>query len=300
MKKMLFIVNPKAGKATIKNNLLYILDIFTKANYQVTVYPTQFRNSAANIVVEEWQHYDLLVCSGGDGTLDEVVTGVMKAGATLPIGYIPAGSTNDFAKSLGIPSDNIKAARNIVRGTPFSCDIGMFNSNAYFVYIAAFGAFTEVSYSTPQQAKNLLGHLAYVLEGAKSLSSVKACHLSVEYDTHKIESDFIYGMITNSISIGGFKRFRGSEVEFDDGLFEGLFIKMPKNPIELQAIIGALLLNDINENYMYFFKASEVKITSTELIPWTMDGEYGGEHKEVLIKNKVKAIQIIRNRNVAV
>ena len=246
MKKLLFIVNPKAGKAAIKNKLLAIIDMFTKADYQVTVYPTQAKKDAVRLVREQASNYDLLVCSGGDGTLDEVVTGIMRASCPVPIGYIPAGSTNDYAKSLGIPSDNIKAAQNIINGTPFLCDVGIF-SDRYFVYIAAFGAFTEVSYSTPQQTKNLVGHLAYLLEGARSLTAIKSYSVAVAYDDELVEGEYIFGMVTNSISVGGFKRFRGNEVQYDDGLFEGLFIKQPKNPLELQAIIGALLMNDVNE-----------------------------------------------------
>lgn len=296
MKRLLFIVNPKAGKLQIKNSFLNITDLFTKAGYQVTVYPTQGHKDAENIVEREAGGYDLLVCAGGDGTLDEVVTGLMRSGKRVPLGYIPAGSTNDYGKSLGIPAENFSAASNIIKGSPFSCDIGMFNED-YFVYIAAFGAFTGVSYSTSQQTKNMVGHLAYLLEGAKSLPSIKSYHVKVEYDNHFLEDDYIFGMISNSISVGGFKSFRGNEVEFDDGLFEGLFIKRPKNPIELQAIIGALLMGDVNENYMHFFKAASVFVSS-ERMHWTLDGEYGGDHEQVRIRNIPKAIDIIRYREI--
>lgn len=293
MKKLLFIINPYAGKGGIKHTLLKILDIFTKYGYQITVYPTQKRKDAEHIAKKYGKDYDLLVCSGGDGTLDEVVTGILRGGYSIPIGYIPAGSTNDYAKSLGMSSNNIKAAELVMTGMPLPCDVGMFNSD-YFVYIAAFGAFTEVSYNTPQQTKNLVGHLAYVLEGAKSLVSIKSYHVIIKYDDCIKEGDYIFGMISNSISVGGFKSVFGNDVEFDDGLFEGLFIKQPKNPLELQAIIGALLLSDVNQDYMLYFKASKIKITSQTVIPWTLDGEYGGEHTEVMIENQKHGIQIIR------
>lgn len=298
MKKLLFIVNPRAGKSMIKNKILDIIDMFTKSGYQVTVYPTQARGAAVRLVEENTEVYDLIVCSGGDGTLDEVVTGMMKSEVRIPIGYIPAGSTNDFAKSLGISSDSRKAAMEIIKGRPFPCDIGRFNAD-FFVYIAAFGAFTEVSYNTSQQTKNMMGHLAYFLEGAKSLSMIKSYYVMVEYDGQKLEGNYIFGMVTNSLSVGGFKRFRENEVEFDDGLFEGMFIKQPQNPLDLQAIIGALLLNDLNESHMNFFKACKVVITSKEKISWTIDGEYGGEHEEVVIANETKAIEIIRNMDIS-
>lgn len=293
MKKLLFIINPYAGKGAIKHTLLKILDIFTKNEYQVTVHPTQKRKDAEYIARKYATDYDLMVCSGGDGTLDEVVTGVLRSGYSIPIGYIPAGSTNDYAKSLGMPSNNIKAAELVMTGVPSPCDIGMFNKD-YFIYIAAFGAFTEVSYNTPQQTKNLVGHLAYVLEGAKSLVSIKSYCVTIEYDECQKEGDYIFGMISNSISVGGFKSVFGNDVEFDDGLFEGLFIKQPKNPLELQAIIGALLLSDVNQEYMLYFKASKVKVVSQNAIPWTLDGEYGGEHSQVVIENQKHGVEIIR------
>ncbi|SFR97745.1 diacylglycerol/lipid kinase family protein [Anaeromicropila populeti] len=294
MKKVLFVMNPKSGKATIKNALFEILDLFTKNNFITTVYATQKSKDAIEIIEKVGEEYELIVCSGGDGTLDEVVTGILNAKLNTPIGYIPAGSTNDFAKSLGIPSRKMEAAKLIVHGKEFQCDIGVFNQS-YFVYIAAFGIFTDVSYSTPQSTKNLIGHMAYLLEGVKSLSLLQSYHLIVEHDEEVIEDDFIFGMITNSISVGGFKSFRGQKVQFDDGLFEVLLIRMPKNPLELQSILGALILNDINKDYMCFFKTSELTIHSEQEVSWTLDGEFGGLHKTVLIQNKQKEITILRN-----
>ena len=204
-KKLLFVFNPCSGKAQIKNQLLDIVDTMVKADYEVTIYPTQCAGDAKEKVEAYAGNYDLVVCSGGDGTLDEVVTGMMQCKAKVPLGYIPAGSTNDFASSLGIPKDMEKAAEAAVTGKPFPCDVGLFNGD-YFVYVAAFGLFTEVSYKTSQEWKNVLGHAAYILEGAKCLHDIPSFMMQVEYNNMRIQDEFIYGMITNSTSVGGFIR----------------------------------------------------------------------------------------------
>lgn len=290
-KNMLFIYNAKAGKAQIRNNLVDILDIFIKGGYEVTVHPTQARGDAILAVKEKDETYDIVACSGGDGTLDEVVTGMMQCEKKVPIGYIPAGSTNDFAMSLDIPKNMVTAAETIIDGKDYSCDIGQFNEDT-FVYIAAFGLFTEVSYGTDQQMKNILGHMAYLLEGVKSISQMKSYKIKATVDGKVIEDEFIYGMVTNSMSVGGFKRITGNNVELDDGMFEVTLIKRPMNPIELNRVMVALLDRDIDAECMYCFKAKEIVIESEEKVSWTLDGEYGGDHKEVSIKNLHKALEI--------
>lgn len=288
---MLFIFNPRAGKAKIKNKLCEIIDIFVKAGYEVTVYPTQEAGDAVRAVREKEDGYDILACSGGDGTLDEVVNGMVQCNKNIPIGYIPAGSTNDFAGSLGIPKDMLKAARIVVDGSDYPCDIGAFNEES-FVYIAAFGLFTDVSYETKQDIKNVLGHMAYILEGMKRLPSVKSYKLRISYEDAVIEDEFIFGMVTNSISVGGFKRITGKYVELDDGVFEVTLIRKPTNPLELNLIIAALLNHNINNDYMYCFKTAEITFEAPQEIPWTMDGEFGGSHKRVCIKNRKQAVTI--------
>lgn len=290
-KKLFFIFNPRAGKAKIKNKLLDIIDIFVKAKYDVTVYPTQKEGDAMHVVKDKAENYDILVCSGGDGTLDEVVNGMFRCGKQIPIGYIPAGSTNDFAGSIGIPRDMIKAAQIIVSGRNYACDIGEFNEDS-FVYIAAFGLFTDVSYETSQEVKNVLGHMAYILEGMKRLSAIKSYRLKVCYEDMELIDDFIFGMVTNSISVGGFKRITGKYVELDDGEFEVTLIKKPESALELNVIIAALLNRNINTDYMYCFKTSEISFESQREIPWTTDGEFGGNHKKVNIKNRKQAVEI--------
>ena len=292
MKKMLFIYNPNSGMGLLKPKLSDVLDIFVKGGYEVTVYPTQRSQDAVRKVSEYKEEYDLVACSGGDGTLDEVVTGMMMRENKTPIGYIPAGTTNDFASSLHISKDMLGAADTAVNGVPFPCDIGHFNDD-YFVYIAAFGLFTDVSYETDQNMKNVLGHLAYVLEGAKRLFNIPSYKVKVTHDDEVIEDEFVYGMVTNSRSVGGFRNLIGKQVGFDDGVFEVTLIKTPKNPIELQEIIAALMIEQMDSKYMYTFKSGRIMFESIEEIPWTLDGEFGGEHDEVVVENLNKELQIM-------
>ena len=291
-KKLLFIFNPHSGKGLIKNKLLEIVDIMVKADYEVTIYPTQSKGDAQNHVREEAKNYDLIVCSGGDGTLDEAVSGMMESEEKTLLGYIPAGSTNDFANSLRIPKSMLKAANVAVKGRRFPVDIGYFNGDS-FVYVAAFGLFTAVSYQTSQQLKNVLGHAAYILEGMKQLLDIPVYKMRVEYDDEVLEDEFIYGMVTNSRSVGGFRNMIGKNVKFDDGVFEVTLIRRPKNPIELQEIIAALLIEQVDTKHMYSFKARKITFESLEEIPWTLDGEYGGSHDMVEIMNQNKAMELM-------
>jgi len=299
-KRVLFIVNPHSGKGLIKNHLLEITDILVKADYEVTVYPTQSRGDAERKMRERDKDYSLVVCSGGDGTLDEIVTGMIQSGFKTTIGYIPTGSTNDFAKTLKIPATMKKAAEIIVQGNVFSCDVGRFNKDV-FVYIAAFGLFTEVSYGTPQEMKNILGYMAYLLEGVKQLASIKSYLLKVTYVSENgeevvLEDDFIYGMVTNSRSIGGFKSIAGNvfkgDIDLNDGLFEVTLIKTPKNPLELNSILAALAIADIDTKYMYNFKSGKLTFEAEEEVAWTLDGEYGGKHTKVELRNDKGAMDI--------
>lgn len=293
-KRLLFIYNPRAGKEKIRSNLLDIVDIFAKAGYEITVCPTQAKGDGERAVMErERNRFDLVVCCGGDGTLDEVVSGMMRSRDRLPVGYVPAGSTNDFASSLEIPHKMSSAARAIVEGKSFPCDVGCFNED-YFVYIAAFGLFTEVSYATRQDMKNVLGHMAYLLEGVKSLSNIKAYELTVESEELCVSGSFLYGMVTNSVSVGGFKNITGKNVKLDDGEFEVTLIRKPNNPLELNRIMVALVNRDISTESMYCFKTTAVTITSEDEIPWTLDGEFGGSHRRVEIRNEKQALSIIK------
>ncbi len=290
--KVLFIFNPHSGKGLIREDLLDIIDTMVKAGFDLTVYTTQSQGDAIHKLEQDAGKFDRIICSGGDGTLDEVVTGIIRSGANVPIGYIPAGSTNDFANSLGIPKEMRLAAQTAVAGTRFPCDVGYFNGDT-FVYVAAFGLFTEVSYKTSQQMKNALGHVAYILEGVKHLHDIPSCQMQVEYDGQVIQDTFIFGMVTNSISVGGFKGITGSDVKLDDGVFEVTLIKNPKNPIELNEILACLTNLIDDSDLIYTFKTNEIHFTSKEEVAWTLDGEFGGKHDALVIKNLKQRVNIL-------
>ena len=292
-KKVLFIVNPKSGKGSIRSKLLDIVDIFVKAEFDLTLYISQSAGDARAKAKEVEGRYELVICSGGDGTLDEVISGMMECEKRSAIGYIPCGSTNDFAHSLKIPTSMTKAAEHIAAWKEFPCDIGRFNDD-YFVYIAAFGLFTDVSYETSQDVKNVLGHLAYILEGMKKLTEIKSYPMKVESEEMTLEGNFLFGMVTNSTSVGGFRNITGKHVHLDDGVFEVTLIKTPQNILELNEIIQAVIAGKSENNkYFYQFRSSHVKFTSESPVAWTQDGEFGGYHEVVDVKNDKQALSLL-------
>lgn len=291
-KKLLFIFNPNAGKGKIRGNVSGILDIMTKAGYEVTAYPTQKKGDGHDRVFRKGHCYDLIVCAGGDGTMDEVVSGVIESGCAVPIGYIPTGSTNDFASSLQIPKDILRSAQIAVSGRRFVCDIGVFQ-NRHFVYVAAFGAFTEVSYGTSQGMKNNLGHFAYILSSVPALAQIKAYEINISVDDELFDGEFIYGMVTNSESVGGVKGITGRQIDLQDGLFEVTLVRRPKNPSELASIVTSLLAGETSTEKLIFRKASHVVFHFHQETSWTLDGEYGGTYKTVEITNAHGAVEIM-------
>lgn len=290
-KKLFFLYNPKSGKGLIKTKLAEIIDHFVKSGYETIVYPTQAKGDAYERVMEYQGQADVIVCSGGDGTLDEVVSGLMACGSETPLGYLPAGSTNDFANSLGIPKDMKKAAEAVTHGEICRCDVGSFNEDT-FVYVAAFGLFTDVSYETSQDLKNVLGHVAYLLEGVKRLLDIKSYDCVIETEEETFEGEFIYGMITNSRSVGGFKHLTGKNVDMSDGLFEVTLIRRPKNPLELNEIVASLLMAENKSEMICSFKTGRLTVKAEEPVIWTLDGEYGGAHNQVRIENRKQAMRI--------
>lgn len=296
MKRMLFIINPRSGREQIKPKLLEILDLFSKAGYELQVYVTQSQKDATEAARQYGAGKDLVVCSGGDGTLNEVISGLAHLEDAPVLGYIPAGSTNDYASSLQIPRSMMEAAENVLTGSPYAIDIGRFCREQYFVYIAAFGAFTEVSYQTPQDKKNILGHQAYILEGVKSLAALKTYPMRVEWDGQVLEEEFVFGMVTNTLSVGGFKGLVTQSVALNDGEFEVLLIRTPRTPLDLSNIISYMFLKEEPNDYVYKFRARELKITSGLPVDWVLDGEFGGSHTEVEIVNLKERMQILRGK----
>jgi len=298
MKNAFFVVNPNAGKGQIRNLLLDVIDIFSKAEIRTEIYATQHRFDAFNCIKEKGAEYDMVISSGGDGTLSESVKGLMEIEQEKRpvLGYIPGGTTNDFATTLNIPKNAVKAAKNIVKGNVFSCDVGEFNGE-HFIYIAAFGAFTDVSYDTPQEIKNLLGHMAYIIEGIKRMPNLTGYRMKIKYDNEVVEDDFLYGMVCNTYSVAGIANLKNENVVLDDGLFEVILVKMPKNAAELQSLLTALVTQDLSSNVFYRFKASEIMFSSDDEVAWTLDGDFGGTSKKVEIRNHRKALDILVSKD---
>lgn len=296
MKKMLFIFNPRSGRERLRTKLLDILDLFVKAGYEVTVHVTQSAGDAQKQVGKKGGGVELLVCSGGDGTLNEVVSGMMAWSREKrpQLGYIPAGSTNDFAASLDLPKNMLRAAAIAVAGRPFAIDVGKFGDGRYFVYVAAFGAFTEVSYKTPQETKNVLGHQAYMLEAVKRIAGLKSYRMKFFWDDQELEEDFILGMVTNTISIGGFKGLVQPRVALNDGEFEVMLVRKPRTPKDIQSIVSCLINKDAENDCVYMFRTSNLRMESEEIVDWTLDGEYGGGVKEICIENLREEIVVKR------
>lgn len=280
MQKLLFIYNPRAGKSKIRSYLADIIELFDRSGYVVTVHPTRRKGDTTRTLKKHAAGYDRVVISGGDGTLNEALCGMRLAAEKwnrLPdLGYIPAGSTNDFANSLGLPSDPLKAARIAASGEAFSCDAGTFNGHP-FAYVAAFGAFTNVSYATPQQSKNSLGHFAYILEGILTLPQIKGIPFTVETDQETFSDKYLYGMVSNSTSVGGISGiYSPNSVSLNDGLLEVLLIKEPRSLAERSELMSDLLRMNLSSRYITTLKTEKINFISDTNVPWTLDGEFGG------------------------
>ncbi len=292
VKRVLVIMNPNAGQKRGKRYLADILEVFRKNEYVTTVMLTVEQGDAVTLVKEHGQGMDLIVCIGGDGTFNEVVNGVLEAKLFTPIGYIPAGSTNDFANSLKLPKNMVKAATQIVEGTPRTIDIGRFDDR-YFSYVASFGAFTKVSYATPQNVKNALGHLAYILEGVKDIPSIRPLHLRFEMPDEVIEGDYLFGAISNSTSVGGILTLNPDVVDMNDGKFELLLIKAPNTIVELNDIILALTTQNYDYPSITFASASEMTVYALPDMDWTLDGEWEAGKEKLEVSNLHSAIRLI-------
>ena len=293
-KKNLIIMNPFSGKREANKYLTDIIDIFTKGGYMTTILTTTERGDGTVYASRYVGEFDLITCIGGDGTFNEVVAGLLDSGERVPVGYIPAGSTNDFANSLKLSTNILKATEDIVKGRLKTLDIGSFNGRK-FSYVASFGAFTQTSYSTPQSVKNMLGHLAYILEGATSLTSIKPQHLKIEANGMPYEDDYIFGAISNSTSLAGILTLDPQYVDMNDGLFELLLVRSPKNPIELAEIVYMLTTQNYESNKITFVNADSFTIYADENMDWSLDGEYQEGCERIEIENLHNAIDIVVN-----
>lgn len=294
-KKMLFIFNPHAGKSQIRTKLMDIVNLFTGAGFEIQIYATQGRGDATRAAADYGSQADCVVVSGGDGTLNETMCGLMQLQRRPPVGYIPTGTTNDFAYTHRLSKNMITAARTVMEGTPEAVDLGRLNDR-YFTYVAGFGAFTDVSYKTPQEMKAVLGHPAYLLEGVKRLADLTPYRMRVETEETTLEDEFLVGLISNSIRVAGIKGLHGKDVKTDDGLHEVLLVRNPKNSMDLQQTLVALLQPDSPSPHIYRTKVRRIRFVSEEPVDWVLDGEYGGAQTEVVIENVQKAVEILKKK----
>ncbi len=292
-KKLLLIVNPRSGKARMGAALLGVVEVFSKGGYEVTVYPTKSSGDATERIEAVKQgEFELIVACGGDGTLNEVISGLMNADLDIPIGYIPAGTLNEWSTGLGISKTIKTAAKDILKGQEITLDIGKFG-NKYFTYTASFGAFTSASYSANQSVKNVLGQSAYFFEGIKSLSNIKPIHLKIECDGKEFEDDYLFGAVSNSLSLGGVVKFDEEIVKLNDGFFEVFLIKKPTNILQFESFVEGIIKKDFDRDGMEFFTAKSLKIKSDQIVDWTLDGEHAVADNVVFLQNVHKAVRFI-------
>lgn len=297
-KKMLFFINPNAGHAEIRSHLMEVLQVFTAGGYSVTVHPTSGPRDLTQKIIADAGDYDLVVCTGGDGTLNEAVSGLMKLPREQrpPLGYIPGGTVNDMAANLGLSKDCVEAAKQIVRGTPFAIDVGSFCGQRWFAYVAAYGLFTDVPYETPQQDKRALGRLAYLLAGARTLTGVKTIPTRVTCGGQTVECDALDGLVCNTTSVGGFKTkgaMGSMDVSLSDGMTEIVVVHNIKTALDLGKAAGNLMRMELQNEYFFSAQSQQVRFEFPYPVAWTLDGEFGGEWQQVDICILRQEVEII-------
>ncbi len=295
MPSILFVYNPRSGMQTVSRKLSEIVSIWTAAGWDVTVHPTQAQGDCRNTVARLANGFDRVVAAGGDGTHNEAVNGLLDAGYARPYGYIPCGSTNDFSHSIGIPVQILAAARNCLEGEPFAYDIGKMNGRA-FTYVAGFGAFTEITYSTPQQQKNTLGYAAYVIAALSSIQNIVPYKVGFSSKERSGSGEYVLGLVTNTLQVGGMKNLLPQNIALNDGFFEVLLVKNPKNPLDLNKIIMSAMKHDFTADCFEYFRTEEINFTSETPLAWTLDGENGGSRTETNIFCMKEALSIIRKK----
>ncbi|MFI3313066.1 MAG: diacylglycerol kinase family lipid kinase [Eubacteriales bacterium] len=292
MENMLFFVNPNAGSGSVATHLMQIIQRFAQADFSITVYPTSRAKEITDVIAQRGGDYHRIVATGGDGTFNEAVSGLMRLEQPPILGYLPSGTTNDVASSLGLSLDTLQAANIAVAGTPRHLDVGSFN-DLWFTYVAAFGAFSDVAYSTPQEEKRILGRMAYVLSGVKSLVDIRPIPVTVEWGGGKIQENILFGSVSSSTSIGGIKAIGDWDIAMDDGLFEVILVREMKNLRDFPEAAAALARQDFDNPLLHYFKTNRISFTFDTPTPWTLDGEFGGNVTQVAIKNHKQAIQIM-------
>lgn len=294
MKKLLFFVNPMAGQGEIRESLMDVLQTFAAAGYEITIHPTQSPKDLTEVIARKGAEYDVIVSTGGDGTLNETTAGLMclDAHRRPVVGYIPGGTVNDVATTLGLSKNTRKAASDIVRGVPCAIDVGSFNER-WFNYVAAFGVFTDVSYRTSQEDKRMLGRLAYLLDGSKSLTEIRPTEVEITVDGVTRKESVLAGLVTSTTSVGGFSIKAMADVALDDGLFEVLLVREIRSAKDLSNVVSGLLKRDFSGKEFFFTKASHVEFSFPKPTDWTVDGEFGGSVTKAVIDNHTKAVSIL-------
>jgi len=290
-KKLLLVINPISGRGMIKDYLMEIVSRFSQNGYEVTVYPTK-KKGDATLKMAQANEFDFIVVSGGDGTLNEAVSGMVLYDGSATMGYLPAGTTNDFAATLNIPKQIDKAMDICLNGEAVSIDVGQFNDR-YFIYVAAFGAFTDVAYETPQPRKNMLGGFAYLIEGLLKLPSIHPYKCKLTYPEGTIEGEFIFGMVSNSDSVAGIKNAFGTTADLSDGLFEVILIRNPRNILDYPRILTDFLNTKYDPEYVMIFKTSQIQVESFEEMKWTLDGEAGGFYQKTTISSLPQRVKVV-------
>ena len=295
MKKLLLLMNPNAGQRKVNKHLPQIIALFNGCGWEVTVFMTTGPGSGREIIARRAAEYDLVVCAGGDGTLNETISGVLDSGADCPVGYIPCGSTNDFAATLKLSTDIMTAAMEIMEGKPVSYDVGCWNDR-YFAYIASFGAFTRVSYATPQNLKNALGHLAYVLSGITELPQIRKIPMRLELDGELLEGEYLFGAVSNATSVGGLLTINPKLVDLRDGKFEVMLVRMVRDTAELAECIAALQNQTYDCAAITFRSVSRLTVHQNPELAWTLDGERAEGSQTINIENLHQAIRLVQKR----
>lgn len=291
-KQMLFFVNPNAGHAEIRTHLMSVVEIFTRGGYDVTVHPTSRAGEITDVIAEEGGRFDCIVSAGGDGTLNESVSGLMRLENPPVLGYLPGGTVNDVASTLRLPKNPLEAANIVVNGRETRIDLGWFNGR-WFAYVAAFGAFTGVAYRTAQSDKRILGRMAYLLRGVQALGEIRPIHVRAVTADRVIEDDVILGLVASTTSVGGFKAKKSLDISLTDGLSEVVLVKDIKNIVDLNNVAGAILRQDFDTGDFYSLKSSHIEFFFNEPVPWTLDGEFGGNVRHAEIRNRRQALRIM-------